>query len=74
MTSTGSKVGRQSAGTNGNITGVQLPGAFAFSFTGMKVTHADGSPFLGLGIVPDVDVKLSAAAFREVTSLRQPRL
>ncbi|MFO0758905.1 MAG: S41 family peptidase [Byssovorax sp.] len=58
-------VGRNSAGTNGNITGMQLPGDFAFSFTGMNVQHADGSPFLGIGIVPDVEVPLTAAAFRD---------
>jgi len=56
-------VGRQSAGTNGNITGVQLPGAFAFSFTGMEVLHADGSPFLGIGIKPAMDVQITAADF-----------
>ena len=58
-------VGRTSAGTNGNITGVQLPGAFAMSYTGMTVLHADGSPFHGIGIVPDVPVVLDAAAFRD---------
>lgn len=56
-------VGRQSAGTNGNITGVQLPGGFELSFTGMEVRHADPakSTFHGLGILPDIDVPLSAA-------------
>lgn len=56
-------VGRQSAGTNGNITGVQLAGGFELSFTGMEVRHADPSKstFHGLGIIPDIDVPLSAA-------------
>jgi C-terminal processing protease CtpA/Prc len=58
-------VGRNSAGTNGNITGMQLPGNFAFSFTGMNILHADGSPFMGIGIVPDIEVPLTAAAFRD---------
>jgi hypothetical protein len=58
-------VGRQSAGTNGNITGLQLPGHFAFTFTGMEVRHADPekSVFHGIGIVPDIDVALSADDF-----------
>ena len=57
-------VGRNSAGTNGNITGVELPGAFGFSFTGMDVRHADAaqSVFHGIGIVPDVEVPLDAAS------------
>src|SRR5262249_23002440 len=58
-------IGRNSAGTNGNITGVQLPGHFAFTFTGMEVRHADAkkSVFHGVGIVPDIDVPLTAQAF-----------
>ncbi|WP_437836060.1 S41 family peptidase [Sorangium sp. So ce1153] len=31
-------VGRGTAGTDGNITGVQLPGQFALSFTGMVLS------------------------------------
>lgn len=58
-------VGRQSAGTNGNITGIQLPGAFAFSFTGMEVLHVDGSTFHGIGIVPNSEVQPKASDFRE---------
>jgi C-terminal processing protease CtpA/Prc len=58
-------VGRNSAATNGNITGVQLPGGFEMSFTGMEVLHADGADFHGIGIVPDVAVDLSAADFRD---------
>ena len=56
-------VGRTSAGTNGNITGVQLPGGFSFSFTGMAVTFPDGSRFHGVGIVPDVEVQPTAADY-----------
>lgn len=58
-------VGRNSAATNGNITGVQLPCGFEMSFTGMEVLHADGTDFHGIGIVPDVPVDLSAADFRD---------
>jgi len=47
-------VGRQSAGTDGNITGILLPGGFGFIFTGMEVLHNDRSTFHGIGIVPDV--------------------
>lgn len=50
-------VGERSAATNGNITGIGLAGGFQFTFTGMDVRRADGSPFRGIGIVPDVEVK-----------------
>lgn len=55
-------VGVRSAGTNGNITGVQLPGDFAFTFTGMRLLRPGGEPFHGIGIVPDVPVELTAQA------------
>jgi hypothetical protein len=49
-------VGRRSAGTNGNITGAELPGGYALTFTGMEILHHDRSVFHGVGIVPDVEV------------------
>lgn len=49
-------IGEQTAGTNGNITGVQLPGSFVFTFTGMDVLHADGKQFRQIGILPDIEV------------------
>jgi len=64
-------VGRQSAGTNGNITAVQLPGRFGFTFTGMEVLHADGSTFHGRGIMPDVEVVPTAA---DLAAGRDPTL
>ncbi len=60
-------MGRRSAGTNGNITGVQLPGGFAFTFTGMEVRHADAehSQFHAIGIAPAVESVLTAQDFRD---------
>ncbi|MFZ5481379.1 MAG: S41 family peptidase [Myxococcota bacterium] len=58
-------VGRQSAGTNGNITGVRVPGELGLSFTGMEVLYPDGSTFHGVGIVPDVEVDRTAADLRD---------
>jgi C-terminal processing protease CtpA/Prc len=62
-------VGRRSAGTNGNITGVQLPGGFGFTYTGMQVLNVDGSQFHGIGIVPDVPVEWTATALRDGVDL-----
>ena len=58
-------VGQRSAGTNGNITGVQLPGGFGFSYTGMEVRNPNGSRFHGIGIKPDVFVPLTAEDLRD---------
>jgi C-terminal processing protease CtpA/Prc len=58
-------VGRRSAGTNGNITRVSLPGAFLFSYTGMEVRNPDDSQFEGVGIVPDNVVPVSAEEVRD---------
>jgi C-terminal processing protease CtpA/Prc len=58
-------VGHQSSGTNGNITAVQVPGGFAFSYTGMEVRNVDGSQFHAIGILPDVAVQLTAADLRD---------
>lgn len=56
-------VGRRSAGTNGNITRLGLPGGGGFIFTGLEVLTPDGAPFHGVGIVPDVEVLPTAADF-----------
>ena len=60
-----SVVGRRSAATNGNITGIELPSGFEFTYTSLDVRHADGSIFHGIGIVPDLPVELSPAALRD---------
>jgi C-terminal processing protease CtpA/Prc len=56
-------VGRRSAGTNGNITSLLLPGGGFASFTGMEVRNVDGSQFHGIGIVPDYVVNYTAQDF-----------
>jgi C-terminal processing protease CtpA/Prc len=50
-------VGRPTSGANGNITGAQLAGGFAVTFTGMEVRHTDGRRFHGIGHIPDVPVE-----------------
>ncbi len=52
-------IGGQSSGTNGNITGLRLPGGFSITFTGLHVLFADGSTFHGIGIQPDIKVEYS---------------
>lgn len=58
-------VGETTAGTNGNINIVQLPGGYRVVFTGMKVLKHDGSRHHGVGIAPTVPVSPTLAGIRE---------
>jgi hypothetical protein len=50
-------VGQPTAGTNGNVNPLTLPGGFRISWTGMKVLKHDGSRHHLIGILPTVPVK-----------------
>ena len=60
----GAIVGETTAGTNGNVNFVQLPGGYRFVFTGMKVLKHDGSRHHGVGIAPTVPVSPTLAGIR----------
>lgn len=57
----GEIVGEPTAGTNGNVNTVALPGGFTVMFTGMKVLRQDGSLFYGQGIQPTIPVTRTLA-------------
>lgn len=50
----GTIVGEPTAGTNGNVSSIALPGGYSMSYTGMKVLKHDGSRHHGIGIHPTV--------------------
>ena len=50
-------VGEPTAGTNGNVNPIDLPGGLILAWTGMKVLKHDGTPHHGVGIRPTVPVK-----------------
>lgn len=52
----GTIVGVRTAGANGNVNRIPLPGGYRVMFTGMRVLESDGSPIEGVGIPPDVPV------------------
>ena len=52
----GEIVGARTAGTNGNINRLPLPGGWRVIWTGMKVTKHDDSRHHGVGILPTVPV------------------
>jgi C-terminal processing protease CtpA/Prc len=47
-------VGQPTAGTNGNVNPLMLPGGFRVNWTGMKVVKHDGSQHHLIGILPTV--------------------
>ncbi len=49
--------GETTAGTNGDVNRVNLPGGWWVLFTGMRVTRHDGKPHHGVGIFPDLPVR-----------------
>jgi hypothetical protein len=63
--SLGQIVGRPTAGTNGNILPVVLPGGLRVTITGMKVRTQDGRSFHGVGVVPDVPAAPTVRGIQE---------
>ncbi len=57
-------VGSPTAGANGDITMLALPGGIYVTFTGHDVRHADGRQLQRLGIQPDVAVRPTIAGLR----------
>jgi C-terminal processing protease CtpA/Prc len=51
----GEIVGQATAGTNGNVANIPLPGGYRISFTGMQVIKNDGGRHHGVGIRPTVE-------------------
>lgn len=58
-------VGSQTAGTDGDIAQIQLPGEASLIFTGVKVRYPDGSPFQRIGILPNIKVLTTVKGIRE---------
>lgn len=49
----GTLVGETSAGTNGSVGWLTLPGGFSVRFSALRVAYADGTSMQGHGLVPD---------------------
>lgn len=52
----GTIVGSNTAGSNGNVISLDLPGQIRIGYTGMRVIGPDGEIFQGVGLPPDVRV------------------
>ncbi|MEK7477422.1 MAG: S41 family peptidase [Candidatus Coatesbacteria bacterium] len=58
-------VGAPTAGTNGNVNTMGLPGRYTINFTGMRVVKHDGSRHHLIGIRPTVPVERTIRGVRE---------
>jgi C-terminal processing protease CtpA/Prc len=57
-------VGSPTAGTNGEITTISLPGGLTMGFTGQAVTFPDGRQLQRVGLIPDFEVRPTVAGIR----------
>ena len=61
----GEIIGEPTAGTNGNVNIMNLPGGFEIMWTGMKVLKHDGSQHHGVGIIPTIPVPKTIQSIKE---------
>jgi C-terminal processing protease CtpA/Prc len=57
-------IGSRTAGTDGGITNLTLPGGIVVWFTGIDVRHADGRQLQLIGLVPHIEVRPTLAGIR----------
>jgi Peptidase family S41 len=60
----GEIIGAPTAGTNGNTNVFVTPTGYRITFTGMRVTRHDGSPFHLIGVQPTIPVTPTVAGIR----------
>lgn len=57
-------VGSQTAGADGNVSSIVLPGGYSVWMTGLGVYYPDGKVTQRIGIVPDIPCSPTVAGFR----------
>ena len=58
-------IGQPTAGTNGNVNAIRLPGGYRVTFTGMRVVKHDGSQHHGVGIIPHIPLNRTIKGVKE---------
>lgn len=58
-------IGQPTAGTNGNVNIIRLPGNYMITWTGMRVVKHDGSQHHGVGIIPHIFLERTIKGVRE---------
>lgn len=56
--------GAATAGANGNVNTIVLPGGYSLRWTGMEVSRHDRQPLHGVGISPDIPVERTIEGIR----------
>ncbi|MBI5324185.1 MAG: T9SS type A sorting domain-containing protein [Ignavibacteriae bacterium] len=59
------KIGSQTAGADGNVSIIYLPGLVTSYFTGLGVYYPDGTETQRVGIIPDLEVKPTINGIRD---------
>lgn len=57
-------IGSTTAGADGNVSSVTLPGGLRTMISGIGIFYPDGTPTQRVGIVPDIEVPLTIAGIR----------
>lgn len=57
-------IGSQTAGADGNVTEVALPGGYSITFSGLGIYYPDGTPTQRSGIKVDIPVKPTLAGLK----------
>lgn len=58
-------IGSQTAGADGDVTGIKIPGGITTAFSGHGVHYPDGRPTQGIGIVPDIKISPTIKGIKE---------
>lgn len=58
-------IGSQTAGADGNVSTINLPGGITTMFSGLGVYYPDGKPTQQIGIVPDITVTPTIKGLRD---------
>ncbi|HXX23251.1 MAG TPA: S41 family peptidase [Terriglobia bacterium] len=57
-------IGTPTAGADGNVTNLYVPGGILIQFTGVGVTYPDGRQLQRVGLIPDIEVAPTIAGIR----------
>jgi len=58
-------IGSATAGANGNLSLIPLPGGIITGITGIGIYNPDGSDTQRIGIVPDIEIKPTIKGIKE---------
>jgi len=58
-------IGSQTAGADGDVTGISIPGGIQTAFSGHGIHYPDGRPTQGIGIVPDIKFSPTIKGIKE---------